>query len=169
MKRIVSFLVSSIALTCLSANAEVLMGPGTKDNPNVDVALGYINTVWIEHKPVEGYEKYVDLTQYIHYPGGVGEANPPGLATFLKGFPDFKYDVKQVFADGDYVITHSLLTGVPGLGSEVQSPQPGSAPKPKIGDEGVDIFLIKNGKIVKQWDIIEPAGGDSAADGEALF
>jgi len=51
-------------------------------------------------------------------------------------------DIKRVFADGDFVITHALLTGaVPVYGPH--------------GSKVVDIFrLDTNGKVVEHWDVI---------------
>ncbi|MDF7776401.1 ester cyclase [Sphingomonas sp. AOB5] len=132
--------------------------PTRKEAANKAVALGYIDMVWVQHRPVEGFSRYVDAKS-IHYPGKPGGSNPEGLARFLKGFPNFRYNVKRVFTDGDYVIVHSLLTGVPGTGELVKSPQPGVEPRPKVGDEVVDIYRIRNGKIVEHWDTIEAIGG----------
>ena len=81
---------------------------------------------------------------------------------FLEGFPAFKYDVRQVFADGDYVIVHSYLTGVPKTGDMVSSPVPGTVPEPKLADEVVDIYMIQDGKIVLHWDVVEPVTHSAA-------
>lgn len=140
------------------------MGPNTHDNPNVAVALGYIDQVWVQHDPVGGFENFV-APDSIHFPGKPGGSNPEGLAKFLKGYPNFKYGIRQVFADGDYVIVHSYLTGVPMIGEEIVSPVPGVGPKPKIGDEVVDIYKIVDGKIVLHWDVVEQA----TETAEALF
>lgn len=136
-----------------------------KNDPKVAIALGYLDTVWTQGKPIEGYNKYVNLDVYKHHPDSVGTTNPKGLQAFRDKFPDFKYTVGHVYTYGDYVITHSVVTGVPGLGTEVKSSQPGVPAKPKVGDEVIDIFLIKDGKIVEQWDVVEPIGGSS----EGLF
>ena len=153
------FIVCTLALlglTTAPSVAEPVLGPNAKDNPNVAVALGYIDAVWVRHDPVAGFEEFV-ASDSVHYPGRPGGSNPNGLAKFLEGFPAFKYNVKQVFADGDYVIVHSYLTGVPMTGEMVQSPVPGVTPQPKLADEVVDIYQIIGGKIAHHWDIIEPA------------
>ena len=135
---------------------EILFGPNTQNNPNVDVALGYINRVWIRHDPVKGFEEFV-AADSRRFPGKPGGSDPKNLAKFLKGFPAFKYSVKQVFADGPYVIVHSYLTGVPQTGAMVNSPVPGTNPKHKLADEVVDIYKVVGGKIVLHWDVVEPA------------
>jgi len=150
------------ALVALSiaaaAHAEPTMTRAAKKSPKVAIALGYLDGVWNQHKPVETFAKFVAPDE-IHYPGKPGGHNPNGLAKFLEGYPNFKYEFKHVYVDGDYVIVHSLITGCPGIGTMVNSSQPGVEPKPKVGDEVVDIFHIRNGKIVEQWDTVEPIGG----------
>ena len=148
-------------LPCMPASAEPVMGPNAIDNPNVDVALGYIDTVWVRHDPVKGFEEYVSPNS-LRFPGEPGGINPERLARFLEGFPAFKYNVRQVFADGDYVIVHSYLTGVPKTGDLVSSPVPGTVPGPKLADEVVDIYMIQDGKIVSHWDVVEPVTHSAA-------
>lgn len=162
MKQIIFGAITALAIVGSAVQAEPTMTASAKSNPNVPIALGYIETVWNQHKPVEGYAKYVAADE-VHHPGKPGASNPAGLAKFLEGFPQFKYDVKHVYADGDVVIVHSLLTGVPGIGTPVASAQPGATPQNKVGDEVVDIFRIKSGKIVEHWDTVEPVAG--TADG----
>jgi predicted SnoaL-like aldol condensation-catalyzing enzyme len=170
MKRVVfaSLALASLLSGCATMSSSVPTSidpndPSVKSNPKIAIALGYLDTVWTQGKPIEGYNKYVNLAVYKHHPDKVGTTNPAGLQAFRDKFPNFKYTVGQVFIQGDYVITHSIVTGVPGIGTEVKSSQPGVPAKPKVGDEVIDIFLIKDGKIVEQWDTVEPIGG--SADG----
>jgi predicted SnoaL-like aldol condensation-catalyzing enzyme len=64
------------------------------------------------------------------------------VSSFTTQFPDTHVDIKRVFADCDFVITHSLFTGaVPAYGP--------------LGSKGVDIFrLDANGKVVEHWDVV---------------
>jgi len=72
------------------------------------------------------------------------------VTSFTTAFPDTHVDIRRVFADCDFVITHSLFTGaVPAYGP--------------LGSKGVDIFrLDANGKIVEHWDVLAQLSATSA-------
>jgi len=68
------------------------------------------------------------------------------LEPFVQKSPEFRYEVKRVIAEGDFVAVH-----VHG--------------KPTPGDRGfavVDIFRIENCKIAEHWDVIQPVPEKSA-------
>lgn len=71
-----------------------------------------------------------------------------GLVGFLKEFvedyPDYTYDVKQIFVDGDYVIFHSHAT----LDKDDRG-------NDKKGMNIIDTWRLKNGRIVEHWDSIQ--------------
>jgi predicted SnoaL-like aldol condensation-catalyzing enzyme len=72
------------------------------------------------------------------------------VESFTAAFPDLHIDIRRVFADCDFVITHGLLTGavpvVTALGSKV-----------------VDIFRVDaHGKIVEHWDVLAAISPTSA-------
>lgn len=61
------------------------------------------------------------------------------LAGIVKGLgPDFKYEPGMVVAEGDLVMIHGRYTGW--------------GPKPMVV---VDIFLVKDGKLVEHWDVMQ--------------
>ena len=68
---------------------------------------------------------------------------PEGLQAFLgylqETFPRLRAEIKQVFAEGDFVIGHVHGVREPG--------QRGSAI--------VDIFRLEDGKIVEHWDVAQ--------------
>ena len=68
---------------------------------------------------------------------------PEGLAAFIEWlkaeYPDARSEVKQVFADGDYVIL------------QVHSMRP---PHPR-GRAIIEIFRLEEGIIVEHWDAIQ--------------
>ena len=63
----------------------------------------------------------------------------------VKRFPEYSFDVKKVYADGDYVILHSHTT--------MKAKHRGNEKK---GFIITDTFKLKDGKLVEHWDAIQP-------------
>jgi predicted SnoaL-like aldol condensation-catalyzing enzyme len=84
--------------------------------------------------------RYVGDTYIQHTPAA--EDGVEGLRAYINGFlarfPNAKGDIRRVIADGDLVAVHAHWTGL-------ISPN---------GDVGVDIFRLKEGKLVEHWDVI---------------
>lgn len=70
------------------------------------------------------------------------------LQDFVEDYPEYSYDVKHIYADGDYVIFHSHATlkkehrGVDAKGMNI-----------------IDTWRIEDGKIVEHWDSIQALDG----------
>lgn len=75
-----------------------------------------------------------------------------GLVGFLKEFvedyPEYSYDVKHIYADGDFVIFHSHAT--------LEKDDRGNDEK---GMNIIDTWRIENGRIVEHWDSIQALDG----------
>lgn len=69
------------------------------------------------------------------------------VKTMVKRFPEYSFDVKNIFADGDYVILHSHTT--------MKSKHRGNEKK---GFIITDTFRLQNGKLAEHWDAIQPIG-----------
>ena len=67
------------------------------------------------------------------------------VKTMVKRFPEYSFDVKKIFADGDYVILHSHAT--------MKAKHRGNEKK---GFIITDTFKLKNGKLAEHWDAIQP-------------
>ena len=96
----------------------------------------------IGRKDFEAGRKYMGATYRQHSPYATdGHA---GLAAFVKffkeNFPNHRYEVKKVLAEGDMVVLH--LHGMGGMNP--------------CGEQVVDFFRIKDGKVVEHWDVIQP-------------
>lgn len=94
-------------------------------------AARYFGPRYIQHNPnaadgPEGFKRFVDFLR--------------------EKFPKAHSDIKQVFADGDYVILHVHAVREPGT----------------RGNAIVDIFRLESGKIVEHWDVIQPIPEQSA-------
>jgi predicted SnoaL-like aldol condensation-catalyzing enzyme len=139
MKRL---LLAAIALGLLAATAQAADLEANKrtvvdfyekalNQKDFDAAAKYFGPRYVQHNPtapdgIEGFKKFI---------------------TFRKEkFPDAHSDIKQVFADGDYVILHVHAVPTPG----------------ERGSAIVDIFKLENGKIVEHWDVIQPVPEKSA-------
>lgn len=75
-----------------------------------------------------------------------------GLVSFLQEFveeyPDYSYDVKHIYVDGDYVIFHSHAT--------LDKEDRGNDQK---GMNIIDTWRLENGRIVEHWDSIQALDG----------
>jgi predicted SnoaL-like aldol condensation-catalyzing enzyme len=94
-------------------------------NPRLAVQL-YGGSEYIQHNPLaaNGFDAFIAFVE-----------------GFTGAFPDVHIDIRRVFAECDFVITHALATGAPPVYTE-------------LGFKLVDIFrLDKRGKIVEHWDV----------------
>ena len=67
------------------------------------------------------------------------------VEAFTKSFPEYTYDVKNIYADGNFVIFHSHAT----LKATHRS-------NDRKGMNIIDIWKLENGQIVEHWDAIQP-------------
>ncbi|USD39259.1 MULTISPECIES: nuclear transport factor 2 family protein [Ferrimonas] len=66
------------------------------------------------------------------------------LTEFVEEYPDYTYDVKHIYVDGDYVIFHSHAT--------LEREDRGDDQK---GMNIIDTWRIEEGRIVEHWDSIQ--------------
>jgi predicted SnoaL-like aldol condensation-catalyzing enzyme len=67
------------------------------------------------------------------------------VSDLVKRFPEYTYDVKKIYADGDIIIFHSHVT--------LKKKDRGNEKK---GFVIKDSWKIQNGEIVEHWDAIQP-------------
>jgi predicted SnoaL-like aldol condensation-catalyzing enzyme len=108
----------------------------------------------LNQKDFEAASKYLGARYTQHNP--LVPDGPEGLKGFIQflrdKFPNARYEIKRVFADGDYVILH--IHGVR---------EPGTR-----GRAVVDIFKLENGKIVEHWDVIQDVP-ENTANANGMF
>ena len=75
-----------------------------------------------------------------------------GVTDFLKAYPNSTAVVKHIGADGDLVFIHNHI----------------KLDKKDRGQAAVDIFRIKDGKIVEHWDVIQDIP-EKAANDNTMF
>jgi len=120
-------------------------------NPKGRLAVGLLDMAFNQHKVKEAFDKYVGATYRQHNPFAPDgrEAAVELLTKWLTGMPEYRYEFKHVYVDGNIVVVHShVMRDAKDRGSAV-----------------VDIFrLDRNNKIVEHWDVVQPIPEKSAND-----
>jgi predicted SnoaL-like aldol condensation-catalyzing enzyme len=117
---------------------------------NVKLVIDFIQNLMNKHdfdyiKKVFGNHPYVQHNRTI--PDGI-EGLLGYIGGFVKRFPEYTYDVKHIYADGDFVIFQSQAT--------VSAKHRGNDNK---GFNIFDTWKIENGKIGDHWDALQPMDG----------
>ena len=114
---------------------------------NVDTVVDFFQHLMNEHDFEYTLKTYGE-TSYLQHNRSIPN-EIVGLVgyvkTMVKRFPEYSFDVKKVYADGDYVILHSHTT--------MKAKHRGNEKK---GFIITDTFKLKNGKLSEHWDAIQP-------------
>ncbi|WP_055517816.1 nuclear transport factor 2 family protein, partial [Streptomyces ossamyceticus] len=106
------------------------------------------------HKDLTALDRYWDPGYLQHNPqmqSGVPAAKA-GLGGYFASVPQLTVTPKRIIAEGDLVAVHSHYVNYP-------------------GDRGaaiLDLFRVRNGKIVEHWDIIQSVP-ETSANGNGMF
>lgn len=138
-------LVAFAAAALLFAVAPALAGPTQEANKKTVLEF---YEAGINQKDFAKASQYFGPRYTQHNPNAAD--GPEGFKRFVDflraKFPQSHSEIKQVFADGDYVILHVHAVREPGT----------------RGNAIVDIFKLEHGKIVEHWDVIQPIPETSA-------
>lgn len=120
---------------------------------NKKTVVAYEDAV-LNQKDFAAASKYLGPHYKQHNPNTAD--GPEGLKVFIaflkEKFPSSHNEIKQIFADGDYVIAHEHAVREPGT--------PGFAT--------VNIYKLENGKVVEHWDVVQPMP-ESPANNNGMF
>ncbi|BBC35128.1 hypothetical protein SGFS_064220 [Streptomyces graminofaciens] len=106
------------------------------------------------HKDLTALDRYWDAGYLQHNPqmqNGVA-AGKAGLGGYFASAPQLTVTPKRIIAEGDLVAVHSLYVNYP-------------------GDRGtviLDLFRVRNGKIVEHWDITQSVP-ETSANGNGMI
>ena len=127
---------------------------GTLQERNKEVVVAFYKKAHFDGDVDGAIALYVGDTYIQHTPAA--EDGVEGLRNyinlFLKKFPHAKGDIRRVLADGDIVAVHAHWTGLIS----------------KNGDVGIDVFRVKDGKLVEHWDVIQSIP-DASKNGNTMF
>ena len=93
----------------------------------------YLGDRYVQHNPqaADGPEAFIGFVRWYR-----GE------------FPELRLEIKRMIAEGDLVVTHSVLK---------------TAPEDR-GTAAADIFRVEGGKVVEHWDVLQPVPEEAAND-----
>jgi predicted SnoaL-like aldol condensation-catalyzing enzyme len=112
---------------------------------NKQMVREFYELAFNEKKPEQAVERYVGPRYIQHNPQA-----PDGTEAFIgfvKAFPEGSVDIRRVVAEGDIVVTHSLLK----FSSDDER-----------GTVAADFFRVEDGKVVEHWDVLQPFPEESA-------
>ena len=119
---------------------------------NKELVKDFCNTVFVKHD-LSTLDRFM-RNDYIQHNPDV----PQGKAGFrqffeatFKAMPDFKYNLKQIVADGDLVFIHCTTTATHTGGAWLGVPPMGN----KLNFDVVDMFRIQDGLIAEHWDVAD--------------
>ncbi len=139
-----------VGMMLVACDTQVTEEAGLSDEDrNKENVISFYNAA-INDKDFEAASAYMGDMYIQHNP--LAADGPEGLKAFLDfakaNLSSFKVEIKQAFADGNYVILHVHAKASP----------------EDRGSAVMDIFRLENGKVVEHWDVIQPIPETSAND-----
>ena len=111
---------------------------------NKRTVVEYYELAFNGKEPEQAVEKYVGSRYIQHNPQAPD--GPQAFIAFVRAFPELSVDIRRVMAEGDMVVTHSLV--------RFTADDPGSV--------SADFFRLEDGKVVEHWDVLQPWPQESA-------
>lgn len=151
VRAVAAFVLLAASTAALSA------GHVTRDlaaeEANRQLVLTFYDRFFNKHEAVAAAAVVAD--GYKQHNPHVPDGNKPFVSYFVGAFqknPESRAQIVRSSTDGDLVYLHVHATERPG----------------DRGDAVVDIFRVKDGKIVEHWDVIQPVP-ENAANANTMF
>ena len=142
-----------LTIACVALPAAAAGSETAQERRNKAAVMAFYDKA-LNAKDFDAASKYLGSRYTQHNP--TAKDGPEGLKAFIvflkDKFPNGHSEIKQAFADGDYVILHVHAVREPGT----------------RGNAIVDIFKLENGKVVEHWDAVQPIP-DNPANGNTMF
>lgn len=124
---------------------------------NKQIVVEYFELLFNQRRIDEAVDRY-QASDYVQHNAAVAngpEALKATTATLFAQFPDMRLDIKRAFAEGDYVIVHSELSGVSLTLDGTENIAANSAGHGHSRYALVDIVRLEHGRIVEHWDVVQ--------------
>ena len=118
-----------------------------EEQANVKIISEFVQVMMNNHDFDRVLQKFNNDSYVQHnrnLPNGI-EGLTGFLTEFVSEYPQYSYDVKHIYADGDYVVFHSHAT--------LKKEDRGNDQK---GMNIIDTWRLEDGRIVEHWDSIQP-------------
>jgi predicted SnoaL-like aldol condensation-catalyzing enzyme len=134
-------LAAALAIGSIAAPAFCAAGETAQERHNKALVMAFYDKA-LNAKDFDAAAKYLGNRYTQHNPTAKdGPEGLKGFIAFLKDkFPKSHSEIKQAFAEGDYVILHVHSVREPGT----------------RGNAIIDIFKLEGGKVVEHWDAVQP-------------
>lgn len=145
----VALMATMPAAAAPAAAGPTAAGPGSQCQLSaVEIVSKFSQLFFVEKKWREAFMSYVaeDYTQHNPYAQDGRAAALEHLGPIFDANPDLKVDIKRVFGDDVHVAVHYHSMMKPGT----------------LGFAAVDMFRVKDCKIVEHWDVIQAMPEKSA-------
>lgn len=131
----------------LSFNIAYAINTQTSLSSNREIARAFFEAV-VNEKDFSKAVQYMGDTYIEHDPEGTD--GPEGLNAYIQHlrehFPQSLVEVKRTIVDGDYILFHVHSILIPGT----------------RGQAIIDMFRLKEGKVVEHWDVTQDIPEKSA-------
>ncbi|WP_087017426.1 nuclear transport factor 2 family protein [Thaumasiovibrio subtropicus] len=129
-------------------DTESLLNPhwSQQDKRHAESVIEFVQLLMNDHDFDEVTRRYRG-NRYVQHNRNMADGIDGVVETvsdLVKNAPEFSYDVRQVFVDGDFVILHSHVTlKAKHRGDESQ------------GFNIIDTWRLEEGKLVEHWDAVQ--------------
>ena len=117
---------------------------------NAELVVDFVQHLMNDHDFDYVLKKF-DRASYVQHNRSMSDgvkAVVDYISKFVNQFPDFAYDVKHIYVDGQYVTLHSHST----LSKKDRG-------NPDKGFNIIDVWKVENDQLIEHWDAIQPING----------
>ncbi|MET0292318.1 MAG: nuclear transport factor 2 family protein [Steroidobacteraceae bacterium] len=141
-----------LAIVALAAASATQAAEPASTSRNKEIVTSFYDAA-INRKDYDAAVKFLGPEYKQHNPTAAdGKEGLKGFIDFLKSrFPTQRGEIKRVIAEGDLVVLHVHSTRGDGPGRAI-----------------VDIFRVRDGKVVEHWDVIQDIP-EKASNSNGMF